>query len=69
MKPRKNVSNNTLALFRERGPNTVILLKQCVIKQGWIFPLVGFAEVLNLLRVDFGSAIILDSGDGAGQGL
>lgn len=47
---------------------TVVVLKQCIIMQGWIFPFRGFEPVL-ILNGDFGSVSILGCGDGAGQGL
>lgn len=64
------VSNN-IALCSKSWQNTGTVLKQCMIMQRWIFPFMWFdsENCLNILNVDFGSASILDSGDGAGQGL
>lgn len=58
-------------LFVVKGENTGIIVKQCMVIQGWTFPSMGFEfeNRVDILNVDFGSVSILDSGDGAGQRL
>lgn len=46
-----------------------MVLKQCMKIRGWIFPLMEFENRVNIVNADFGSEGVLDSGDGAGQGL
>lgn len=50
--------------------NTDIVLEQCMIMQGWIFPFKGFdfKNCVDILNVDFGSVGILGSRVGAGRG-
>lgn len=46
---------------------TVVVLKQCMIMQGWIFPFMGFEPVL-ILNGDLGSVSILSVGMGQDRG-
>lgn len=43
-----------------------MVLMQCLIMQGWIFPFMGFENCDDILNVDFESVGILDSGKGQG---
>lgn len=63
---------NTCHLYLTLLPlNTDIVLEQCIIMQGWIFPFKGsdFENCVDILNEDFGSVDILVNRVGAGQGL